>query len=363
MNIKSLNLEKIQKRIFHNFGSDYEYISDYKGFYSRIRILHKTCGRTFSKSYSSINQKSTCNRCNGREKSTGDMIQYVQESLGKDFLYKGGYETNKSFITIHHNKCNSDFKFSYARVRDYCASNLFECSVCKPKTWDIKKVKKHIKDSMGSQYKYISGFKNSHSIVMIKHLKCSHEFKKNLKGMDKIGGCPICDKGYRLLPSEFIKKLLKLKGKDYKLINYETSKNGYIITNRGLVIKHTVCNYIWKTSGRFLNSNNSCLNCSRSKAKNTDIYKKEVIALVGREYIVLGEYLNTGTPIEHLHVECGHHFLMRPNNFKRGQRCPIRCEFTDNPSSNWRHKFYPYPIKVKPDKILRDRPDKRKKKT
>lgn len=361
MSAKKLSTEMIQERISNNFGSDYEYISGYEGFNSRIKILHKACGRTFSCSYKAINQKSSCNRCNGREKTNDDLIQFVKESLGKDFLYLGGYETSQSILTIFHCKCNGEFTFSFAKARDYYVSNPFECPICEPRAWDIKKVKKHIKDSMGSQYKYISGFENSHSDVIVKHLKCSHVFKKNLRSMDKKGGCPICDKGYRLLPSEFIEKLLKLKGKDYKLISYETSKNGYINTNRGLVIKHTVCNYTWNASREFLNNNHTCLNCSGSKAKNTDIYRKEVKELVGRKYIVLGEYLNTGTPIEHIHTECGHHFLMSPNNFKRGQRCPIRCDFTDYPHLDWKHKLYPYPIKVKLDKILRVRSERKKK--
>lgn len=47
----------------------------------------------------------------------------------------------------------------------------------------------------------------------------------------------------------------------------------------------------------------------------------EVEALVGSEYDVLGEYINSQTKIEVRHVNCGISSFVLPNNFLRGSRC------------------------------------------
>lgn len=59
-----------------------------------------------------------------------------------------------------------------------------------------------------------------------------------------------------------------------------------------------------------------------TKRKTTEQYKREVYALVGDEYRVIGEYVNNSTKILMLHVPYGHTFLMDPSHFLRGQRCP-----------------------------------------
>jgi len=57
---------------------------------------------------------------------------------------------------------------------------------------------------------------------------------------------------------------------------------------------------------------------------STEKFKQEVYDLVGNEYTVLSEYINSGTPILINHNLCDDPpFEMRPNNFKnKGERCP-----------------------------------------
>lgn len=60
--------------------------------------------------------------------------------------------------------------------------------------------------------------------------------------------------------------------------------------------------------------------------RNTDTFKKEIFALVGDEYEIIGEYVNNKKPIEAIHhSHSGDHiFKMYPKNFLiGGTRCPI----------------------------------------
>lgn len=56
--------------------------------------------------------------------------------------------------------------------------------------------------------------------------------------------------------------------------------------------------------------------------KTQEQFEQEVKNLVGTDFSVLGEYVNTDTKIKMKHNICGHEFDMRPANFLNGQRCP-----------------------------------------
>jgi hypothetical protein len=70
-------------------------------------------------------------------------------------------------------------------------------------------------------------------------------------------------------------------------------------------------------------SNQCCPICAGNIIKTTEQFKKDVYSLVGDEYIVLGEYINTKTPIEIEHKECKQSYSVTPNNFLRDRRCPF----------------------------------------
>ena len=55
--------------------------------------------------------------------------------------------------------------------------------------------------------------------------------------------------------------------------------------------------------------------------KTNKQFKKEIFELVGDEYEVLSEYINTNTKIKMKHNKCGNEYLTTPNNFLSGSRC------------------------------------------
>ena len=61
--------------------------------------------------------------------------------------------------------------------------------------------------------------------------------------------------------------------------------------------------------------------CSGKVRKDIDYFKNEVKELVGDEYSVVGEYVNTHTKTTFKHNICGNEFDMTPHNFISGQRC------------------------------------------
>ena len=58
--------------------------------------------------------------------------------------------------------------------------------------------------------------------------------------------------------------------------------------------------------------------------KTLEQFKKEVLALKGKEYTVLGEYETNKTPIIIRHEKCGYDWSVRPGDILKGRNCP-RC--------------------------------------
>lgn len=59
--------------------------------------------------------------------------------------------------------------------------------------------------------------------------------------------------------------------------------------------------------------------------RNTSFYEK-VFAAVGNEYEVVGKYISSKDKLLMRHVACGHEYMVKPNRFLCGDRCP-KCRY------------------------------------
>ena len=80
---------------------------------------------------------------------------------------------------------------------------------------------------------------------------------------------------------------------------------------------------------KFFKSKNRCQNkdckykrISSQRLKTTEQFKKEVLDLVGDEYIVESEYTGKDDNVIFRHMICNCTFEKSPHNFLSGQRCP-----------------------------------------
>jgi len=337
-----------------NLGPDYVYISGYKNFTSPINILHKKCNKRFSIVLNSIKERSTCKRCSGKERNKNDLKLLVKEKMGNEFTYIDGYENSYSYINVKHKICKRTLSIQFSKL------NISRCAFCSFDRWDLMKAKDLIKNKLGIEYEYNSEFKDAKTKFKLKHKLCGNIFPRTISHLKQSLGCPVCEKIRHLSPNEYEKRLHVHKGNEFELISHSCSKRGKIEAKSYVKVLHKKCNNLWKVRADFIYLNGKyCFHCNPSKLKDTPTYKKEVKELVGSEFKVLDEYLNGDTPIEHVHLDCGHHFLVSPRNFKISPKCPIKCEFSEKPRADWKNHWYPYPIKVKPEKVIRIRPYKK----
>lgn len=95
----------------------------------------------------------------------------------------------------------------------------------------------------------------------------------------------------------------------------------YINSRTPIKVMHK-CGYIWNANPHTLTLGHGCPKCSRNMKRTTEEFKGMVRKQVGEEYTVLSEYKNNTTPIIFKHEKCETEFEMSPKNFLKGQRCP-----------------------------------------
>ena len=57
-------------------------------------------------------------------------------------------------------------------------------------------------------------------------------------------------------------------------------------------------------------------------AKTHEVFAQEFNDLVGDEYTLLSDYINSRTAITVRHNTCGHEYEVRASKFTEGSRCP-----------------------------------------
>ncbi|MFB3167452.1 hypothetical protein P5G62_010060 [Neobacillus sp. 179-C4.2 HS] len=94
----------------------------------------------------------------------------------------------------------------------------------------------------------------------------------------------------------------------------------YVNSGTELEIKHNICNKIYPViPKRFLKGNHRCLDC-RDRIKHENFVAK-VFDLVGEEYSVMSEFKGAREYVIMKHNKCNEEYPVTPDNFIRGKRC------------------------------------------
>lgn len=107
-----------------------------------------------------------------------------------------------------------------------------------------------------------------------------------------------------------------LVGDEYEVIGK------YVNTREKVRMRHGKCGYKYDANPRDVLKGSRCPKCSGLMKKTPETFKKEVFALTGDEYEVIGKYSNSRTKIPMKHTNCGLIYEVKPNDFLNGRRCP-----------------------------------------
>lgn len=102
--------------------------------------------------------------------------------------------------------------------------------------------------------------------------------------------------------------------------------DSYVDTQQKARFFHKSCgNYIWKRPAKMIMENpEGCYICNgKNKWKTTESFQQELLDKYGGLYTLLGEYSGARIPTLVRNNECGHEFMISPDNLLRGKGCPF----------------------------------------
>lgn len=184
----------------------------------------------------------------------------------------------------------------------------------------------------GDEYSVISQYKKAHEKIKIKHNICGNIFDMTPANFLSGQGCPPCKhaisyKKQMITNKEFDEIIYKLVGDEYKrLSNY----NGMYKT---IKLKHNVCgNKFDILPVYFIHNGVRCndKNCRHEKRSlgtkdSHEVFQEKFNDKSNGEYELLSKYHLSCEKVKIKHLECGNTFMMKPNNFLNGCKCP-KCK-------------------------------------
>ena len=114
----------------------------------------------------------------------------------------------------------------------------------------------------------------------------------------------------------FSKEVIELTNNEYNLVSE------YITNKIKVQILHKKCNNVYEVRPDRFIQGDRCPYCAKVKKYTTETYKNKVSKETNNEYEFIDTYKNNRTKSKYKHIKCGKEFLMAPNNFNYGHRCP-----------------------------------------
>lgn len=192
-----------------------------------------------------------------------------------------------------------------------------------PKRKTHKEFVNEIKEKYNDEYEVLGQYKNTHTKILIKHNKCGHCWEITPHNLLQDHGCPECGKikqakNLRTNSQTFKEKFYQIPNNKIQLLGE------YEKLNSKIKVRCSECGYEWfALPGNLLHRKSSCPKCYGHMKKTTEQFKKEVCKLVNTEYSVLGEYTSSKDKILMKHNICKNEWLVEPNKFIQGRRCPV----------------------------------------
>ena len=137
---------------------------------------------------------------------------------------------------------------------------------------------------------------------------------------------------------EFIEEVKNIVGNEYLFLDE------YVNNKYKLKVIHNECGNTYTVSPNDFLRGKRCPYCAGNIKRTTESFKEKVKELVGNEYTVIGKYTNTNTKILMKHNKCGNEYMINPNKFIKGDRCP-KCskyrKLTLEKAKEILHSIYP----------------------
>lgn len=264
-----------------------------------------------------------------RKKTHEEFVKEVYDLVGDEYTVLGEYKTSMQKIEIIHNECQYVWNVT---------SNSFlsgqRCPKCYQKSRGDKNRKTHtefldeVYQLVGNEYTVVDTYKGAMEKIVLRHESCGNHWETIPNSFLRGTRCPSCTfRSNQKTHDDFVKEVISIRGDIYEFLTE------YTTTRKSITIKHRECGHVWSVLPNHLIRKSQkgrlyCTNCNWGNKERTlglKAFKDKVAELADDEFLVLGEYVNTRTPIEMKHniSSCNHEYTVRPHDFiHNDNRCP-----------------------------------------
>ncbi|MFW6377588.1 MAG: hypothetical protein ACOCZ5_02975, partial [bacterium] len=311
--------EEFKKEILERFNGDYEVLGEYINAHTEIFVEH-FCGNQFHVTPNTLMYYKSCPECSIEErrlkysKTQKEFEEEVYKQVGNEYTVLGKYFNAKTKILMRHNSCDNEYKVT----PDDFLNGEHRCPKCyRNKLKTTNQFNQELYEKYEGEYVLINKYKSSREKSVFIH-ECGYIWQTTPGRLLRGYGCPVCAGNKPRNTEEFKREVYDLVGDEYSVLGE------YINADEKITFKHNVdsCDYVWETRPSVFKRGCRCPKCAGSLTKTTEEFKREVYDLVGNEYSVLGEYINTDTNVKMKHEVCEKIFYPNPYAFLNGTRCP-----------------------------------------
>lgn len=184
-----------------------------------------------------------------------------------------------------------------------------------PKRKTQSEIDREVLNMVGDEYTFISPYVKASEPMEVRHNTCGHVYSVKWNNFKSGRRCPNCSR--RLSNDEFLKRVEELVGDEY--IFLDTYKS----SGEKIRVRHNVCNNVYQVTPNHFLKGRRCSECHfRGRTKTNQEFMNDVSSAVGNEYTPISEYVNSRTKVKMRHNVCNKDYLVIPNDFIQGNRCP-----------------------------------------
>lgn len=245
----------------------------------------------------------------GKEELENIISNILSDICNKDIKVK----IDDEIINSCRNKVEDYYKKEGKKRIKRKANNKFNTKIFKEKVFE----------KTNNEYKVLGKYKDSHTNILMKHLKCGNEYE--VKPYQFLNGsrCPKCAKNYHFSSDEYAEKFKNQFNEEFTLLEE------YVDAKTLIKIKHNTCNHEFYIKPTYFFKHPNCPRCSNRVKYTHELFVEKVYKLFGDEYEVMGQYVNSQTKILMKHNTCGSTYNVVPTSVLSGKRCP--CCFKSVP--------------------------------
>ena len=307
------NTDDFKNEVKKLVGSEYTVLGEYINSKIKIKMKHNICENEYEVKPNNFLNGTRCPKCYGATKYTDEVFaKKVKELVGDEYIVLGEYKNNKTKIKMKHNICGYEFE-----MRPYSFIIGQRCPLCSHRVpYSTQSFKEKVKLLVGNEYTVLGNYINSQAKIKMKHNICGHEYDVVANSFLQGIRCPKCGGTLKYTSENFKNKIQELVGNEYIVLGeYKNNKTK-------IKMKHNICGIEYDVKPNAFINGDRCPNCAKNKKYTEESFIVKVKELVGEEYLVLGNYINSQTKIKMKHNICGHEYEVKPNSFISGHRCP-----------------------------------------